>query len=310
MPATNYYDYTPAQIKAFTGMVFADTINKGRAAYPNASNGTLFVIAAGLTTSAIEQWMQRSLTEINSRQAPPGPSVAQPRAQVTAINDPIRRPNSDYDHEADVSFASHQIRKRPGKGLVWIDLFISRCTEEAHPFDKFRGDCRQNKDETPRFDSNAPIGKTRSRITLNFESGWTDLFTNYTCRYDYWDEFRIAACEDSKTIKVNRSIGTNTSFNSFWIKESSQEVVVQFELWNAAVRGLQPRVAIDGKIRVSFSGNRAKLCYSGDSYPAMEAYQRTTVNGAERTRVVAQEAAGSSWGLVPHIGQREKCYAS
>jgi len=81
MPATNYYDYTPAQIKAFTGMVFADTINKGRAAHPNAPNQAVFVVAMGLTWIAIEAWRQTSAWAKTSSArakapAPTGPSVA------------------------------------------------------------------------------------------------------------------------------------------------------------------------------------------------------------------------------------------
>jgi len=72
-----------AQTEAFTGMVLADTINKGRAANPNVSNQTLFVVAGGLTWIAIDNWKRSSPLP-----APGGPSAA-------ARSQPAPRPDRD-----------------------------------------------------------------------------------------------------------------------------------------------------------------------------------------------------------------------
>ena len=165
-----------------------------------------------------------------------------------------------------------------------------------------------NDDGTQKFSSSAPMGKTRARITLDFEKGLGDFFTNYTCWYTD-DGKSVDECVNSKPISINSQDGSHSSnYNRFWVSHTIfPSIWIDFELWNAATVSSQPDVAIDGHIQLTF-GSKTELCYSGDSYPAMEAYQRKIVNGAERTIMLVNEPAGSPYGLMPSLGERNKCY--
>ena len=73
---------------------------------------------------------------------------------------------------------------------------------------------------------------------------------------------------------------------------------------------IAPTVSKDAKTVYS-GGGLKDLCYEGDAYPAMEAYQRRSVNGAERTFTLVNEPQGLQTALVTDpfgIGQRDKCY--
>jgi len=115
--------------------------------------------------------------------------------------------------------------------------------------------------------------------------------------------------ESHRPITVNQGAGpSNTDKNRLLISQTQNEVKIRFELWNAAVRWLQPPVAIDGTIRIKHGSDPIEICYTGDSYPAMEAYHRYVLNGREVTKTIVREPAGNSLGLLPWSGQRNQCY--
>ncbi|MGK2958445.1 MAG: DUF6531 domain-containing protein [Acidimicrobiales bacterium] len=206
---------------------------------------------------------------------------------------------------------SVRIPPRPGYGKLRINLFISAC-ESGYGSQLYRGDCRT-------FNQAAGNEDSRVTFTIDFETGRVSVFVNDSCRVG-------GGCHDAKRLGVNppgisdacrRARVPSTSCekarakanppNLVRVSNTAANVMIGFKLINSATPWLLPTPAINGTLRITpiAKSNRLKVCFDGDDYPSLEAYQQV---GEKTRRLLRVSESGFGPGsLFPPAPNRQVC---